>query len=60
MYTETVQCMEQSCTFLVDSRSGNCRVIVNVLIVCLLCLAFAGEGGAGAPGTAEDDHGRGR
>lgn len=39
----------------------NCYLIVNVLMVCLLvCLAFTREGGAGTPGTAEDDYGRGQ
>jgi hypothetical protein len=37
---------------------GNCCLIVTLLMVwLLLCLAFTGEGGAGTPGTAEDDHG---
>ena len=60
MYTERVQCTEQSCTFLAESWSRNFHLIVNVLMVCLLCLAFTGEGGTGAPGTSEDDHGRRR
>lgn len=58
MYTKTVQCMDQFQTFLAESRSRNCNLIVNVLMVyLLLCLAFTRERRAGTSGTAEDDHG---